>query len=210
MSPGEIHGARRCVREQIGDGAALDATRRADRWSSCHRRGCAQESSNRLRAAATRGAPAAPGAVAGARRCCLPCGRPASSASQPCPRRPRRRYRDALAHADSVTGSSPLSPSCQIQSCGHIPSRSSDGVEGSTLVELGQAELPVTGRAGSCLRTELTGVQCEAPCDRAWELADGVGGGWAIPTARGRVQELLPSRRAHERGALTSSCFGIF
>jgi hypothetical protein len=156
------------------------------------------------------GAPAAPGAVAGARRCCLPCGRPASSAAQPCPRRPSRRYRDAPAHADSVTGSSPLSPSCQIQSCGHIPSRSSDGVEGSTLVELGQAELPATGRAGGCLRTELTGVQCEAPCDRAWELADGVGGGRAIPTARGRVQELLPSRRAHERGALTCSCFGIF
>jgi hypothetical protein len=52
MSPGEIHGARRCVREQTGEGAALDTTRRADRWSSCHRRGCAQESSNRPRAAA--------------------------------------------------------------------------------------------------------------------------------------------------------------
>jgi hypothetical protein len=66
-------------------------------------------------------------------------------------------------------------------------------------VELRQAELPATGRAGSRLRTELTGVQCEAPCDpgragsrirteltgvqceapcdRAWDLADGIGGG---------------------------------
>jgi hypothetical protein len=78
------------------------------------------------------------------------------------------------------------------------------------MVELGQAELPATGCAGSRLRTEFTGVQCEAPCDRAWELADGVGGGRAIPTARGRVQELLPSRLAHEREALTCSCFWDF
>jgi hypothetical protein len=77
-------------------------------------------------------------------------------------------------------------------------------------VELGQAEFPATGRAGSRLRTELTGVQCEAPCDRAWELANGVGGGRAIPTARGRVQELLPSRRAYAWGSLTCSYFGIF
>jgi hypothetical protein len=103
-------------------GSELHWTLRVDRCSSCHSRGCAQESSNRPRAAADTGEllpPLAPLQVRADR--CLPCGRPTSGAAQPCPRRPSRRYRDAPAHADSVTGSSPLSPHVRSRVVGTFP-----------------------------------------------------------------------------------------